>query len=514
MTYQEFNKKALDYYILRYNSTLFNLSLDDQEFKNLITLEEVKDFYFLKFSWNCLLEIKEDLPQYFGLIAIQCYAASLMHNDGYHAEDNYKVRLSNLLSLEDENTLQNLFIGEDFTKPIQEEIWENSKIYLEDNFNKKLDIPDRKNNAGRYVQYPKSQALLNTEDLKYFTPFFSEEFQLKEIFSLDYFNNRLNARFKYIEKTSRASRLFNEEDKRDNCIKQVYDYYNLWDGQVYAPAIKEQQTPSKYLNTIAQKIILLFDKNQPKFYVIDQQTSISKEISTEDIFTLEHYKYIYNKDFIIFKEIDHQEEYEDSRFIYSSFQYYILIDSNLRLKERKYLERNNLNRIQLSSNLILYKYFPDETITESPLSSMFHIDHPVLLKGGLKINRKNEYLNGYGPSICYDKKFEIIYEFKKCEYKPESPVGLYKVRTENYRDIEFYIVENKRSPIIIQSKLKGWHLKKYTIENDSNLEGCCITRTEEKEVLQEWINANLKKEKGKKYEGGNILIKVLNNSSK
>ena len=135
MTYQEFNQKVLDYYISRATSTFFTLSLDSQELGSIISISEISHFDFLKTSWNCLLGIKDNIPQYFGLIAIQCYAASLMHNDGNNAEDNYKIRLRNLLNLEDENALQKLFIGLDKINHIQEEIWQNAKIYLENNIN-------------------------------------------------------------------------------------------------------------------------------------------------------------------------------------------------------------------------------------------------------------------------------------------------------------------------------------------------------------------------------------------
>jgi len=444
-----------------------------------------------------------------------------MHEDEHHAADAYQIRLSEILNLADTNTLQKLFKGLDITNPIQEQIWFNAKLYLESNINLKLNIPNRRYYRDRYVQYPKSQALLNREDLKYFTLFFSEEFQVKEMISFDYFENRLNRRFPFIDKTSRTNKLWNDEEKKSNCIKQVYDSYNLWEGEVYRPLAKkstEAKTKSISENLIAQKLILLFQNGQPKFYISNPDANEIKEVAYEDVFKIKGYKYIHS-DLLIFAEMDYYpEEFEDSRFLYNSSKSYIILDSHSRKKENWYFEKNNNCRWELSSNLILYKYIFDEDILNSTLYSLVHINKPIILKGGLKINRKREYLKGFGPSIICNKKCDVIYGNKKCEYNPEfSEIGLYKVRTENYRDVEFNILSKpEKSLVIVESKNKGWNLKTYSVEENFNIEGLCIKLdlVDEKSHIREWLNANIKKAKKVNYEGKNILIKAIYNSAK
>jgi hypothetical protein len=521
MTYQEFNQKVLDYYISRSTSTFFTLSLDKQELESILSIGEIQQFHFLKISWDCLLNPKENIPQYFGLIAIQCYAASLMHNDGRNADDNYKVRLSELLNLEDANILQNLFIGIDLVNPVQEKLWHNAKIYIETNLKQKLDIPNRRNNAGRYVQYPKSQALLNTEDLKYFTLFFSEEFQVKEIISFEYFKNRLNTRFPFIYNTNRAIKLWNDDEKKSNCIKQVYDSYNLWEGEIFRPLAKksnESKTKSIPENPIAQKLILLFENKQPKFYISNTDTNEIKEVEYQNLFKIKGYKYIHT-DLLIFAEMEYYpEEFEDSRFLYNSSASYIVLAPNSRKREYWYFEKSNDGKMELFSNLMLYKYSFEEGILVTYLNSLVHSNKPIILKGGLKITRKREYLVGFGPSIICDRKFDVIYRSKKCEYNPElSESGIYKIRIDSYRDLEFEIVPKpEKSLVTVQPKYKGWNLKTLFVEENFNIEGLCIKLNldNQKRPIQEWLNANIKKAKKEKYRGKNILIKAIYNSVK
>jgi len=516
MTYQEFNQKVLDYYISRSTSTFFTLSLDKQELENILSIGEIQQFHFLKTSWNCLLNTKEDIPQYFGIIAIQCYAASLMHEDDHNAADAYQVRLGELLDLEDISILQRLFKGFDITNPIQEQLWFKAKHYIESNFNLKLEIPPKRYYRERFVQYPKSQALLNTEDLKYFTLFFSEEFQVKEIISFEYFKNRLNTRFPFIYNTNRAIKLWNDEEKKSNCIKQVYDSYNLWEGEIFRPLAKksnESKTKSISENPIAQKLILLFENKQPKFYISNTDTNEIKEVEYQNLFKIKGYKYIHT-DLLIFAEMEYYpEEFEDSRFLYNSSASYIVLAPNSRKREYWYFEKSNDGKMELFSNLMLYKYSFEEGILITYLNSLVHSNKPIILKGGLKINRKREYLVGFGPSIMCDRKFDVIYRNKKCEYNPElSESGLYKIRIDSYRDLEFEIVPKpEKSLVTVQPKYKGWNLKTLFVEENFNIEGLSIklNLVDDKKPIREWLNANIKKAKKVKYEGKNILIKAI-----
>ncbi len=519
MTYQEFNKKILDYYISRSSSTFFTLSLDKYELAKVIPLNEISKFEILKNTWTSVAIIIEGIPQYFGLIAIQCYAASLMHEDEINSAEAYQIRLCEILNLADSSQLQNLFRGGDINNPIQEQIWHNAKDFLNNNLNQKLDIPDKIYYAGRYVQYPKSQALLTTEDLKYFTKFFAEEFQLHESLSLDYFEDRLNKRFEYLEKTSRTERLWLDDNKRERCIKQVYNYYNLWDGKIFSPSYRKvsgviEKVSNKTISPI--KLILLFESGKANFYTNNKETNEIKEIQIEDIFKVKGYKYIY-KALIIFTEFEYYpDEYEDSRFLYNSTPSFVLLDSNIRSQEEKYLKDKCSLQISLSQNLILFKY--DSPILElhSPLNFLIQKNRSKFLEGGIKVNNKGDYLKGYGPSIIYENEYEIIYEYNKCNYDPETAaVGLYRIRADNQKDYEFSIIENKAPAIIINSKGIGWELNKYIIDVSFDIEGILINSSQLKESPhRRWINANIKTKRTKQENENNIIINAIYNSRK
>src|SRR5689334_1155319 len=118
MTYKDFNHKIFDFYCSRTKSTFCSLSIDRPELESVINLNELKHFRELKSPWNNLFNECEGIPLYLGLLAIQCYAASIMHEDDNNASDAYQVRLIQLLDLEDNNELQKLFRGLDPESPI------------------------------------------------------------------------------------------------------------------------------------------------------------------------------------------------------------------------------------------------------------------------------------------------------------------------------------------------------------------------------------------------------------
>lgn len=520
MTYQEFNKAILEYFISRSSTTFFTLSLDSYEIEKIIPLSKISEFYLLKTSWNRLLDSKEGVPQYFGLLAIQCYAASLMHEDESNAADAYQVRLCEILKLENTNLLQNLFKGEDIANPIQEEIWHNAKHYFKTNLNQELEIPEKKFCAGRYVQYPKSQALLTTEDLRHFTVFFAEYFQINEEFSFDYFKTLLNNRYHFIDKTSRIIKLWNDEGKRERCIKQVYDYYNFWDGEIYATSNKKTNRgiikhQIKKADTV--KLILLYKEGEARFFTTTQDGVEINQVPTQNLLQLKDYKYIH-KNLMIFNEFEYYPgEYEDSRFLYNSVKSFILLDCNFRQQEHYYLEKNHEIKLELSSNLIVYKCSFETIIKNSPLNSFIQYNRPVFLKGGIKINRKNDYLKGYGPTIIADQQFDVIYEFNKCKYNREfADVGLYKIRTDNFKDFEFCILERTEPCTTVQSKGRGWNLKSFFVEDTYDIEGYTIQLASVVKItpIRKWINANIKIKKIDYENETSIINKALYNSKK
>jgi hypothetical protein len=509
MTYGEFNKKVLDFYISRSSSKYITLEIDQHDIQQLISIEELRLFHNLKSHWYLLPRSVDNTPQYFGLIAIQCLAGSIMEDDGKYSENDYQNRLITLLGLT--KSLQILFRGDDGNNPIQEQLWSMAKQYFESTYGLSLAIPDVRYFKGRYVQYPLSQVLLNTEDLKYFSLFFNEEFQINENIPFSYFKRKLdkwlsNTRQEKISK--RAKKLLEDKDKKESCTEQIFNFFNRWTGDLYNARTSKNKNSKPIANAVAiteqQKIVLIFQDGAPAFYVKE------KTVSGNSILKIPRYKYIY-KNILLFSECDYYpDEYEDSRFLDKHTASFILLHPQLCPRENRYLEQHNSSMIKMPDGCILYKLTTNENHIHSVLREYFRSGSPVKLRNGLKISRANSYLKGYGPSI--EGAIEaVILDNKKINYDPENADnGLYKVRSGNYRDLEFTIAEPYERSLFIQPKQKGWNLKQIAIDPDFNVQGGLLKlnyECEDKPIIRAWINANLAKDK--KLPSANILIRAI-----
>lgn len=519
MTYQEFNKKVFELYALRASTSFCTLSLDRKEVERILPVSELRSFSLLRHSWEGLLATRNGLPLYFGLIGIQCYAASLMQKDDQNAEDAYQVRLCETLGLDDNYTLQALFRGADKHNPIQEEIWFSAKDYLLKALNLDLEIPERTKYAWRYVRYPISQALLNTEDLKHFTILFAQEFKVKEDLPFAYFKNCLEASLSNIKLTRRAIDLLNEFTKREKCLRQVYDFYNIWEGEVYyKPSEKRalgKPLPKK-LTSDRTTLLLTFKEEQPCFYVFDiEDSKVLREVGANEIFALNDFSPVHDG-LIFFNELEYYpNEYESARFLYPESVCYILLNKYTRPAEYRFLECNSLTARAIGRDTFLFKcQFINKKA--SILSRFFQVKNPVQLVGGLKINRRKEYLKGFGPSIKCDVNHWVIKGHYQCHYHPQqAESGVYKVRVSNFKDVEFAIVDNRELCGQVPSKGKGWNLLAYHASSDYHLEGCLVNGNFQslQDDIRLWINAHLKRKGEEKYTGSNLLIRTITNAA-
>src|SRR5258708_4488770 len=172
MNYEAFNRHIFQFYTLRNSTSFCDLGITTEDVEKICSIQEIHAFAELKHSWNDLLRIEKEIPQYFGLLAVQCLAATLMEADDDNSHRDYNVRLSQLLGLEEKHTLQALYLGDGAEGPIQEQIWQSAVEFLRLGFGLVIRIPDASSHAGRFIQYPKSQALLSKEDLKRCTSFY------------------------------------------------------------------------------------------------------------------------------------------------------------------------------------------------------------------------------------------------------------------------------------------------------------------------------------------------------
>ncbi len=502
MQYVNFNKKILNKYIERSNSRFINLAFDEYDIEDIC--DELPIFKELQSNWNKLLEIINDEPQYFGLIAIQCLAASQRQADSENdiGENEYQIRLRKLLGITNDATLQQLYKGIDAQNPIQEQIWFAAKDFFLEKYDLELKIPQININAGRYVQYPKSQSFFTKEDLKRFTVFFSENFHVDEDVSFDYFykEGRNNMQIRGFRK--RVQKLLENTEKQRQCYEQIFNYFNDWDGTIYNFDEKRNQTtqkPNLYKET--SRLILYFENNQP-FVHLDR-----KIIDWKNIFNIPNYKY-FQHDLLFFSKHEYYHgEYEDTRQLESSSIGYIVLNTITKPNELSFLNNNNLEKTDLGNNIFLYKVISSNI----GFGSKYELN-PARFKGGIRTSRKREYLVSYAPNIVCEQEISIIFEHKKIVYNPTSAnEGTYKIRVGGYKDIIFNIVATKQSNQIIGSLEKGWNLQTLSpqLENAA-LEGGLLNLKNietEQPIIRNWIDANLKKTKSK-YK--NHLLTAIN----
>ncbi len=182
MTYQDFNLIVHEKILERADDVFFNLHFEQQDFP-----DQKFDFKELQEDWGSLM--KAEATKFLIFLtnsdSIHCSKQYETDEEGHNSKQ-YQIRLVKLLQLDDVNHLQRLFEGPDPAAPAQERIWREAQRHLGDGQGV-LTLPENKKFKDRYIQFPKSQVLLNREDLKQFTPFFAEEFRWKEQISFDFY---------------------------------------------------------------------------------------------------------------------------------------------------------------------------------------------------------------------------------------------------------------------------------------------------------------------------------------
>lgn len=178
-------------------------------------------------------EAKEEIPFFFGLIALQVFAAYQMREgevtDKTVTERAYNERLKELLKIPDTNQLQKLY------SCYQESIWKKLKAWTEER-QILIRIPEPKNGYGRFVQYPLSQALLNRNDLEHLPFVFQrrglqadEELNFSDFKALlgESMESDLLPRHFY-----RVKSQLKANGEEEALWRQMFAYYTQWDGEI------------------------------------------------------------------------------------------------------------------------------------------------------------------------------------------------------------------------------------------------------------------------------------------
>lgn len=512
MLYREFNRRIFDLYISRSSSTYAITSFDTEDLETIVPINQIKQFQLLQSDWPILLREEAGIPLYFGLIAIQSCAASMMEESGEVSANAYLHRLISLLGLRGSADLQLLFRQEAFGRPVQEQLWFHARRFLKARYNQDLDVPEPTENAGRFVQYPKSQSLLNTQDLKYFSLFFSETFRRDENLTFTFFEDQLNRHLHTIFLTPKIKRLLDDPKKGSLCRKQLYNHFNKWDGVVYdfrkrKPG-QEQAVAGHQREDL--KLLLLFEKGAPGFYLAPANTVVN----SDELFQLTRYSY-FHKSILVFAEIaEFDNEFEDSRFMYKDTSCYIVLAKGQLPGAEAYLLQTALaKRILENERMILFNYQVSDMSGLSPLRRLFEQQAPPTLSGGLKIGR-NSYMHGFGPSISSDSSFSVICQHQPCDYQPQDAVpGEYILRVDGRKDSRFTIVATAPSTQVVASRQMGWDLSQLILADPFRIEGCMTTKATEISVpaIRTWIAMHTGR-RPLSLKTDNVLFKALKNT--
>jgi hypothetical protein len=341
---------------------------------------------------------------------------------------------------------------------------------------------------------------------------------VKEDIPLHYFQKRLEAYFDNLNTTNRTLKLWEDYDKREQCIKQLFNYYNLWEGEIFSDietnkngttGLKVKQK-EPYEN-VKESLILIFEEDEPRFYAIK-----FKEFKDETLAVpfneLEKYRLI-NNELLIFNRSDYYDkEFDSSRFLYLDTCSYVLINKQVTsVSISKYFEGNNSGFIVLSNTLTLYQV---RSIEDGPTALMKYIQNKkaIRLIGGLKINRGAQYLQGYGPKILSKYEKIVLFENRKVEYQPQAQrSGRYTVRIDYCRDVSFDIFEDVTGSQVVSKNDSGWNLTTFSIDANFDLQGLNLkAEVDSDNIIRSWISINTQKRKIK-INKSNILINALNN---
>lgn len=518
MIYQRFNYYIYDYYFNPQNSgDEIILSVDESvinqfQKKNKISNLELQESFKCYFhrNWKYALELNGEIPNYFGLIAIQIYIASLMEDDEINdfTKNDYNPRLSQYLGIT-ENNIENIY------SKWQDKIWQNFKTWAVKN-NYHIYVDEIGKYKGRYIKYPLSHSLLNKEDFK-FIPLLFDKCGLmpNEDISFKDFKEMIK---RHIDDQSQSRhfkkiklRLESEDKERiDRLYKQIFGFYiNEWDGQLPAVEDKTIKENFKSTNNKIENENFYYDYNENVIRKISYNNILLDTIKLTD---LNLFNKIKKGKIILSFEKGNYEEWQYTRFL--SYQTHIIVCE----KHQSYLINQLGNVIadfsDKSNNLYSIK---EVEVTNYNPRFFSKESNQYSIENGLKIGR-NQWLKNAGPDIVINDDIEIringvVPKEKRISLR-DYDVGIYKIRGAIKPTI-IEIVEFHKNSLISIVQDSGWCIEKndnkwQNVYNELNINGLHykFKKLATVESAQTWINAVLKKQKKQKYK--TQVINALN----
>lgn len=508
-SYNKFNKWVFNYYLdncilNEINSLSIPLS-EIEEFVNEydIALDSFKEVNSR--NWFYLLKEKEGIPQYLGLIALQCLAAFKMQNQNGKTAANFKIPFADLVGIMDVNDLT-IFFSEEYDDDlkVQEKIWYSAQLFFK-NRNIKIILPKKTRYAGRFIQFPKSQIVLNHEDLKEYNLFFTEISKEFECISFDdfkkfYFNEITSFRgeFRRENNTKNESQLSKIERKIK--LKQIFDFYcsDDWTSISKKNKIGNDISNKNYIIKFSPDELLLYDQHHKRL---------------EDLNSL-----IKNNSFMIFKENKYYpNEFESVNSISIEGHYVLLIyrsaayDKEIRESIDFFLPVSYKNQ---KHNILIFKIESTDKLPGFLVNKVFS-EYPIELKG-FKLLGEKKYFVDHPPTLHLKENihYHIYHNKKRIDKNQINKIGKYLIKVNGYSNYNFELVELPFLEYSINDKSKflNFNYLDYNDEELGGINGLLLKYKDNVRLEILTINNWIETIKGGKVNSYSQLLKTIANS--
>lgn len=504
-----FNYWVFEYYLTNcIQNQLNSLSIPVSEIDGFIAEHQIELDSFKeinKNSWSYLIKEKEGIPQYFGLIALQCLAAFKMQNINDRNAGNFRDHFAELIGIDDVNKI-NIFCAEPFDDnfKVQEKIWFSAKEFLRRK-NILLDIPEVGENAGRYTRFPKSQIVLNQEDLKEYNLFFiSIHSEFDSISFKDFKRYYRNKILNFIQDFRRYNNIKNDnqwsEIEQKIKLKQIFDFYcsEEWINKNENSSLNKIISNKNYIIKLTQSELLLFDEYHNKLENLNELIKSNR--------------------FMIFKENeDYPNEFESVNSICFENNNILLIYKSAENSNEIKILNNSFSTIHcddLAHNIFIYQIKNSDHLPNF-LKNKISSDYPIELKG-FKVTGKKIYFVNNPPKIHRNKEiiFQIYCNKKRISIEEINKIGKYTIKVNGYTNYNFELIEVPvlDYPSNDKSKLLLFNSLEYEENVEAGINGLQIKYKNqviiETLTINNWIKAN----KGKKVNSNIQLLKTISQS--
>ncbi|WP_333575211.1 hypothetical protein [Sphingobacterium sp.] len=481
--YSDFNFWVFDYYCERnYKGEPGCLAIDEYDYNE----SGFRGVFFPEIyegNWSKLFgkENNHNIPLFFGLIGLQCLAAIAVENN--HIRDEFKVisGIKNLQSVDQ-------YFSEPFANhTIQDEFWVRVKNYLKDYLEIDIEIPKPKKRKDRFIQYPKSQVVLNRDDLKEYKPFLDnlhEKLHYEPISLSDFKKEILGINRPFLRKNNRNQERTDIQEKIR--LRQVFNYYNSdsWISDELAKRIYERESNHSYT--------LIFDGDNGNIIITD---GLNNSCSPLSVLERRNNKYcffqkhdVFSDEFTLVKNLEYNRDY------------IILYEKDKFRNWASGIEICYDNSLKIGFKYIFYEN--PESIDPYEFAKHFDLKHKPIQLVGLRIGGRNVFMENLGPKIV-DKDYTVYLNGRRIEYKPNNcEPGEYRVRVNregiDYSDIRFRIIDTyfyNYKYDDIERRVLGSRLDSLKLCNIGNrmvgIKYVCDDKSDNNQLnLNDWIKAN------------------------